>query len=452
MINTNIVETNLGKIQGIEEERGYRFLGIPFAKAPFGKLTFKHPQPLDPWDGILKADTPKMNPIQRGGTFSIGNNSLDCLYLNVYVPKIAKEKDNLPVMVWVFGGSYATGGTGLENSKTMQIAYDSSDFANDTGCIIVTFNYRLNLYGYLNLNSLDQRFDVNNGIMDQVLALTFVKENIDRFGGDSNNITIFGQSAGGSSILALMVSKKANELFNKAIVMSPVSDHFYYPKESKKITKKYLNYLHIKKNNLDDLYNVKEEDIKKANKKIQDYLYRKRELRCPFSPTIDGDILEGEPKKMMINVEKPLLIGNVVNEGNLFLLDVPNFFLPFMVKLFGLKFKKKDGESYRHAASIELTNTLYLRPMMEFLNVYPGKVYKYEYRYESPDCKKLGVETFHACDVSVLFGYDMKYQKTSYDETKKITLKMRKLFSKFAHDDFDEFEDYKLNQKEIIIK
>ena len=175
---SKIVETNKGLIEGIEEERGYRFLGVPFVKAPIGDLSFKRPQEVEKWSGIYKADKPKANPIQRGGTFSVGYNNQDSLYLNIYVPKIAKEKEKIPVMVWVYGGSYATGGTGLKNDKTLQIEYDSSDFANDTGCIIVNFNYRLNVYGYLNLHSISDDFDLNNGIYDQIAALKFVKENI----------------------------------------------------------------------------------------------------------------------------------------------------------------------------------------------------------------------------------------------------------------------------------
>ena len=343
---SKIVETNKGLIEGIEEERGYRFLGVPFVKAPIGDLSFKRPQEVEKWSGIYKADKPKANPIQREGTFSVGYNNQDSLYLNIYVPKIAKEKEKIPVMVWIYGGSYATGGTGLKNDKTLQIEYDSSDFANDTGCIIVNFNYRLNIYGYLNLHSISDDFDLNNGIYDQMAALKFIKENIASFGGDENNITLFGQSAGGSSIIALMSIPEISNLFHKAIVMSPVSEHFFFPKESKKLAKKYLSYLKINKKNLDKLYSLTPQEIKDANKKLADYAYRKGELRCPFSPTIDGVLLKDEPKKLAALNNKPLLIGNVINEGNLFLLKAPDFALPFMVKLFGLKLKKKKGDTH----------------------------------------------------------------------------------------------------------
>ena len=450
MIN-NIIETKLGKIKGIKTNDGYRFLGIPFVKAPLDALTFKHPVPLEPWEGIYEATKPKANPIQRKGTFSVGYNDKDCLYLNIYVPKISEVKDKLPVMVWIYGGSYATGGTGLKNEKTSQIEYDCSNFANETGCIIVTFNYRLNLYGYLNLNAFSNEFDLNNGIYDQIEALKFVKENIANFGGDENNITLFGQSAGGSSIIALMAIEEIKDLFNKAIVMSPVSEHFFTYEESKKIAKKYLKYLGIKENELSKLYEAKAEDIALANKKIADYCYKKGELRCPFSPTIDGKLLKGEPKVLCTKNDKPLLIGNVINEGNLFLLDIPDFMLHFMVKLFGIKVQK-GNDTYRHRASLGLTKKLYVDPIMEILSSYKGKAYKYLYRYTSPDSKKLGVETFHACDVPVLFSYNTNFEKVDDKETKRVGKEMRLLFSRFAHDDFDSFGEYKVNNEEIIIE
>ena len=194
------------------------------------------------------------------------------------------------------------------------------------------------------------------------------------------------------------------------------------------------------------------QEIKCANKKLADYAYRKGELRCPFSPTIDGVLLKDEPKKLAALNNKPLLIGNVINEGNLFLLKAPDFALPFMVKLFGLKLKKNKGDTYRHRASIALTHKLYIDPMLEILSNYQGKAYKYEYQYTSPDCAKLGVETFHACDVPVLFGYNTPFERVDDPKTQNITKTMRMLFSKFAHDEFNEYEEYKINKKEIIIK
>ena len=446
-----LVDTTLGKILGIENEKGFRFLGIPFAKPPLGELMFARPQKPDKWSGVYKADTPKANPIQRKGTFSVGNNSLDCLYLNIYVPKsINDSTKKLPVMVWIYGGSFATGGSGLKIEGTNQIEYDCSDFANETNCILVTFNYRLNLYGYSNLEFLGDKFDYNNGIRDQILALEFVKENIENFGGNSNNITIFGQSAGGASVLYLMCIKECEHLFNKAIAMSPVSEHYFAKEESAKIAKRYLKYLGISKNNYMDLYNLKPEIIVEANKQIGNYLYRKGELRCPFSPTIDGELLVDEPMKLIQKSTKQLVIGNVINEGNLFLLDIPDFVLPFMVKIFKLK-PRKGKESYRYRASIALTHHIYLDPLLKILSTYKGKAYRYQYRYVSPTCEDLGVETFHACDVPVLFDYNTHFESVDDKETKRVGKEMRKLFSDFAKDKFDEYSEYKNDENNLII-
>lgn len=443
-----IVQTKFGLVEGLEFEDGYKFYGIPFAKAPIGELMFKHSLEPDKWSDTYKAFKPKSNPIQREGTFSVGNNNLDCLYLNIYVPKCAKDKI-VPVMVRVYGGSYATGGTGLKDNNIAE--YESLEFANEVGCIIVNFNYRLNVYGYLNLNSLDKNFDLNNGISDQILALKFIKENIENFNGDKNNITLFGQSAGASSILALMTIEKAKQFFNKAITMSPVSEHFFTYKESAKLAKKYLKYLKIKNIDLKKLYYLDPEDIKVANKKLANYAYRKGELRCPFSPTVDGYDLKDFPINKLHESKKELLIGNVIDEGNLFLLKAPDIALPFMVKLFRLKVKRGKG-AYRRRASDALTHKLYLDPLLKILSRYKAKAYKYEYSHTTPDCKKLGLITFHACDVPVLFNYNTSFEKVDDPETQRVGKMMRELFGKFSRNEFDDFKTYQESKGTIKIK
>ena len=329
--------------------------------------------------------------------------------------------------------------------------YESLEFANEVGCIIVNFNYRLNVYGYLNLNSLDKNFDLNNGISDQILALKFIKENIENFNGDKNNITLFGQSAGASSILALMTIEKAKQYFNKAITMSPVSEHFFTYKESAKLAKKYLKYLKIKNIDLKKLYFLNPEDIKVANKKLANYAYRKGELRCPFSPTVDGYDLKDFPINKLHESKKELLIGNVIDEGNLFLLKAPDIALPFMVKLFRLKVKRGKG-AYRRRASDALTHKLYLDPLLKILSRYKAKAYKYEYSHTTPDCKKLGLITFHACDVPVLFNYNTSFEKVDDPETQRVGKMMRELFGKFARNEFDDFKTYQESKVTIKIK
>lgn len=186
------IKTQYGMVEGFAHGGCSVWYGIPFAKPPVGELAFKHPVPPEPWEGVLQARKGSCNPIQSEGDFSIGNNSMDCLYLNVFVPE---EHDGpLPVMVWIFGGAWNQGGAGAMRKDSAELQYDMSLFARESGCAVVSINYRLNLYGFLNLHFLDARFDRNNGLYDQILALQWVHDNIAAFGGDPDNITLFGQS------------------------------------------------------------------------------------------------------------------------------------------------------------------------------------------------------------------------------------------------------------------
>ena len=185
------VATEYGLVRGIVRDGCELFLGIPFAAPPVGDLAFKHPVPPAPWKGVFDADKAPKNPIQGKGHSNITYVDKDCLYLNVFVPKGLPE--DAPVMVWFYGGSYANGGCGNVSAKSDELNYDLVKFAKDTRTVVVSFNYRLNLEGFLNLNFLDKSFDRSNGLYDQMAALKYVRNNINRFGGDADNVTVFGQ-------------------------------------------------------------------------------------------------------------------------------------------------------------------------------------------------------------------------------------------------------------------
>ena len=158
-----IVETAYGKISGISVNGCSEYLGIPYAKAPISDLAFRHPEDPEPWDGLLKAEKGGRNSIQGySSRHYISYTGQDCLYMNICVPDDAGT--DLPVLVWIHGGSYATGGTGRINEQSDNMVYDLTRFARETDAILVDFNYRLNLYGFMNLNCLSPRFDMNCGL------------------------------------------------------------------------------------------------------------------------------------------------------------------------------------------------------------------------------------------------------------------------------------------------
>lgn len=420
-----IITTKYGSIRSFEKNGCSVCLGIPFAAPPVGELAFKHPVPPRPWEGILDATSGSCNPRQAEGGFYIGNNSLDCLYLNVFAPK--GTSGPLPVMVWIYGGSYSQGGAGAKERGSADVHYDLSRFAAEINCVVVTFNYRLNLYGFLNLRFLDRGFDQNNGLYDQIAALRFVKENIAAFGGDPNNITVFGQSAGGACILALMTMRDAVGLFQKAIVQSACIEHFFTEQESRRNTQVYLKYAGVK--NPQDLLVLPEEAVKRANTKYSSAILKRGDIRCAFSPVIDGTALTAAPKDTARSCAIPLLIGNTAEEGNLFIHPIPAVALPLAAKFIHLNVEK-DGRSYRQRVSNALTNHIYVRPQEEMLAGYSGPVWRYEYRYVMPGS---GMGCFHASELPVLFGLNDIFGKVDDPKSQEVGEDMRRIWSGFAH-------------------
>jgi para-nitrobenzyl esterase len=192
------------------------FLGIPFAAPPVGKLRWQPPQPVHPWQGVRKADAFGPRCMQRrvysDMVFRDNGPSEDCLYLNVWTPaKSASER--LPVMFWIYGGGFKAGATSEPRQEGMNLA--------KKGVVVVSCNYRLDIFGFFSHPELTKESPYhasgNYGLMDQLAALRWVEENISAFGGDPNNVTIFGESAGSSSVSALMASPLAGGLFQKAI-------------------------------------------------------------------------------------------------------------------------------------------------------------------------------------------------------------------------------------------
>ncbi|KAJ8723119.1 hypothetical protein PYW08_003031 [Mythimna loreyi] len=188
----------------------YSFKGIPYAQPPLGKLRFKAPQPPLPWEGIRKAT--EHGPIcsqMNIFTNTISPGSEDCLYLNVYSPDIRPTLP-LPVMVFIHGGGYKSGSGNDDNY--------GPDFLVQHDVILVTLNYRLEALGFLCLDT--EEVPGNAGLKDQVAALRWVQDNIGSFGGDPDNVTVFGESCGGASTFLHIVSPMSKGLFKKAISMS----------------------------------------------------------------------------------------------------------------------------------------------------------------------------------------------------------------------------------------
>jgi carboxylesterase type B len=211
-----IVESEYGPIKGIRKES---FLGgdyvsfqaIPYMKAPVGKLKFRDPQPPEKW-------TEPLDATKEGSAFRSHNffknepaGDLDAMFINVYT-RIVDPKSPLPVMVHIHGGGFVSGSGGTELT--------GPDLFMQKNVVLVTMNYRLGIFGFLSLKDESLGVPGNAGLKDQTFALKWIKRNIQNFGGDPNNITIFGCSAGGGSVHYHMLSDHSKGLFNRVISMS----------------------------------------------------------------------------------------------------------------------------------------------------------------------------------------------------------------------------------------
>lgn len=216
-----VIEINSGEIQGTIENGLHVLRGIPYAAAPVGDLRWQVPQPAPAWDGVRQVTAFGKSCIQPNTMTIAGSEpvpqSEDCLFVNVWSPNVEPDA-KLPVMVWIHGGALVIGTSSLP-------IYDGSALA-ERGAVVVSLNYRLGPLGFFNhpaLNKGNPDGPVNFGLYDQIAALNWVKENIAQFGGDLDNVTIFGESAGAQSVLALFASPLARGLFHKGVAQSSYS-------------------------------------------------------------------------------------------------------------------------------------------------------------------------------------------------------------------------------------
>ena len=207
------VEIDTGELEGTREGAITSFKGVPYAAPPTGTLRWRPPQPVEAWRRVRAAR--RFSPVARQRGEGPGMlASEDCLYLNVWTPGL--EGDPRPVLVFIHGGGFATG-------SGSEALYDGTELAKQ-GLVVVTFNYRLGVLGFLAHPGLtaesEDRASGNYGLMDQVAALRWVQRNIGQFGGDPGRVTIVGESAGGRSVSLLMVSPLAEGLFHRAVAQS----------------------------------------------------------------------------------------------------------------------------------------------------------------------------------------------------------------------------------------
>ena len=289
------VETTYGNVSGTQSDGLSVFRNIPYAAAPVGDQRWLPPQPPKPWSGTREAD--EFGPIswqviaEEQGPLSFAADAAppqlneDCLSLNVWTP--GTDDGSRPVMVWIHGGAFVSG------SGSSPI-YDGSILATRGNVVVVTINYRLGVLGFLNLNEITGgRIPAtgNEGLLDQAFALQWVQDNIANFGGDPNNVTIFGESAGGMSVGALLGLPQAKGLFHRAIPQSGAAHTANTVHQASEVSARLLRALDISVNdNLQKLLQIEAEKLTQSAAEVSNELGR-----MIFQPCIDGVTLPERP-------------------------------------------------------------------------------------------------------------------------------------------------------------
>ncbi len=320
------VETAYGLVRGVSgnNTRISVFKGIPFAAPPVGENRWKAPQPCKKWDGVY--DAFEFAPISMQDQPGIGTDIYcrewhvdpdipmdeDCLYLNVWTPAKTKE-DNLPVLVWFFGGGFQWG-------YTAEMEFNGEQLAK-RGIIVVTVNYRLGAFGFLphpDLFKENPDAPANFGSLDQQAGIKWVKENIRNFGGNPDNITIAGQSAGGGSVLNHLVAKSSIGLYNRAVIISGIiqtpymKDTVISPRTVDDACSwgvKFFETLGVK-----TIEEARKIDAATLREKASDF---RNSTGFFFTPMIDNVFLDGDPFKLVLegkHAHVPLISGNTFDE------------------------------------------------------------------------------------------------------------------------------------------
>jgi para-nitrobenzyl esterase len=408
------VEIAQGKLQGVVKDGVLRFNGIPFAKPPVGNLRWRRPEAPEPWTGTRDASrfgniAPQVESTSGavlGGT--PGTRSEDCLYLNIQTP--ACDAAKRPVLVWIHGGGFVNGAgsVGTYNGKFIVPRGD---------VVLVTINYRLGAFGFLNLHDASGGKLPGTGaegLADQIAALKWVAQNIAAFGGDPANVTIFGESAGGMSVGALLAAPQARGLFHKAIAQSGASDIGYARDTSAKVARHVLDKL-----GSTDPADAPWETILAIQKEM---LASPREvgLGMPFAPTIDGTIL---PKRAIACVADgsakgvPVMTGTTRDEWKLFTVAADNLrsmdearLRKLTVKLVGEAGAAKLLAGYVKGSPFErwndvMTDHSFFIPATRLLESQAAHAPVYAYRFDWTSPMMDGaLGACHALELGFMFG------------------------------------------------
>jgi para-nitrobenzyl esterase len=322
---TSVVSTRHGKVRGTHANGVHAFKGIPYAAPPFGPNRLRPPQPVDDWTGVREAIHDGLIPPQPFALAGSAEGDLipsgravpgeDCLNLNIWTPELGSAR--LPVMLWITGGMFEVGAAGW---------YDGSHFARD-GVVCVSINYRVGAEGFLLLSDAI----ANRGLLDQIAAMEWVRDNIAAFGGDPDNVTICGESAGAMSIGVLLAVPRARGLFHRAIAQSGAAHHVLPKPVAMRISAYLAGKLGVAPNH-EAMAGISKDRMLAAQIELKTDLMAQPDPErwgmevvasvLPFQPVVDGDVIPSAPLgriKAGTAARVDVLIGTNVDDWRLFL-------------------------------------------------------------------------------------------------------------------------------------
>ncbi|MGW8064975.1 carboxylesterase/lipase family protein [Streptomyces ziwulingensis] len=411
-----VVRTVSGAVRGRTADGLAVFRGIPFAEAPVGEARFAAPRPARPWEGVRDAYAFGPPPPQDTGLAGPAGalpEGDDWLTVNVWTPA-PDPAARRPVMVWIYGGAYKLGHSGSPG-------YDARRIAADGDLVVVTLNYRLGMEGFAHIEGAP----ANRGLLDQVAALEWVRDNIAAFGGDPDQVTVFGESAGAGSVASLMAMPRAAGLFRRAIAQS-VPGTFFSDALARDIGAALADEIGLRPT-VADLCAVAPDQLVEAGQALAPKMPRNvarwgqaAPTVTPFSPVVDGDVLPVTPWQALVSGSSrdvDLVVGHNRDENRLFTAMAGK-----LGRISGerasaaLGLYAPGGEAaYRAAFPDASANDLYERVQTDWLFAMPslrlaeahlaggGRSHVYELTWPAPaDGGALGA--CHALDVPLLFG------------------------------------------------
>ncbi len=412
-----VAETAYGPVRGTDDGAVMSFKGVRYAAPPVGELRFRAPQPPQPWTepadatrfGAVCPQPPVPNfPINLGA-----GPDEDCLMLNVWAPSGTAPGDGKAVLVWVHGGAYVLG-------SSSQPYYDGCRLAAAGDVVVVTLNYRLGVFGFLDLPG----FDTNVGVRDVLAALRWVRDNIAAFGGDPGRVTVFGESAGAGIVTTLLAVPEAAGLFGGAIAQSSPVTSVYDRARAQRVTDEVLEYLDVPAARLAELPVAA---LIAATKKVFDEVPVRNPGTLAFVPILDGDLLTDYPVSAARDGRThpvPLIIGTNKHEAALFRLmrsplmpvtpraitsmfneiaaEQPDLQLPTEEQLGSVYAGARGTVRHLNIAS----DVGFRMPSVWFAEGHNGvaPVYLYRFDYASPLMKLLLVGAAHATELPYVWG------------------------------------------------